>query len=586
MPATNGWAGRVLLVDLSGRSFCGITPDEKIYRDYLGGKGLAAWFMRPHCTLPWDSPDMPLLFFTGPLAGTSSPLSSRFTVMSVSPLTGGVFDSSAGGSFGAELKRAGFDGLIVTGKSEPLCGISICGGSVEFTDASHLAGRPVSDTFRSLPSEGSAAVTGHGAENGVLFANIAFSGHSFAGRGGLGLVMASKGLKYIHIKGSSETAVCDSELFEESGRTIIRQISASPALAGRLGISEYGTGAFYDLMQSRMTMPAFNFRGTLFAAGEHMNAWSYKKMFGMNKTGCEGCHLLCKKISDSGFFLPEFDTMSHFSALIGNSSIDSVIEASGLCDEAGIDSITAASTIACYMELNGIENENFDFLALLRDIIASRGEGERLKEGSFRYASGSNNPSLSMSVKKLELPACDPRGAYGTALAYAVSPRGGCHLASYPISHEILRKPVATDRFTFSGKPRIIKLAEDSNAAMDSLSICRFASIASTLEEYSPLFRAATGVSLSGAEIAEAGERSFYLHKMMNAARGFTTADDDLPTRFFLSPGSSGNGINTPPLDRGEFLEARGKYYRIRGLSPDGLPLKQKYDELGIEWKA
>lgn len=584
MPAINGWTGKVLLVDLSSRSCSIITPDEKIYRQYLGGKGLAAWFMRRYCTLDWNDADTPLLFFTGPLAGTSSPMSSRFTVMSISPLTGTLFDSSAGGSFGIDLKRAGFDGIIITGGSRSLTGISISGESVEFTDASQLERKSVSATFASLPPEGSAAVAGYAAENGVLFANIAFTGHSFAGRGGLGLVMASKGLKYIHVRGDSELSVYDSKGFAEAERSIIRQISASPALAGELGISEYGTGAFYDLIRSRRMMPALNFGATYFPGSEHMNAWHYRKKFGMNKTGCFGCHIQCKKTSDDGWYLPEYDTMSHFSALVGNSSIDDVVAAAALCDDAGIDTISAASTIACYIEINNPGNGSYSVAEILNDIVHSRGEGEMLKCGSFRYAESSGNRDASISVKRLELPAYDPRGAYSTALAYALSTRGGCHLAAYPVSHEILRKPVATDRFTFGGKSRIIKLAEDANAAMDSLSVCRFASIASSLEEYSAVLRAVTGTRLNAAEIAEAGERVFYLIRMMNALRGFSSADDDLPARFFLEPGSSGDGISIPPINRDAFLEARVKYYKIRGLSPDGLPLKERCEELGIEW--
>ena len=187
-----------------------------------------------------------------------------------------------------------------------------------------------------------------------------------------------------------------------------------------------------------------------------------------------------------------------------------------------------------------------------------------------------------MDVKGQELPAYDPRGAYGMALAYATSTRGGCHLRAYPISHEILRKPVATDRFTFSGKARIIKLAEDLNAVVDSLTACKFIFFAAGLEEYARAFTAVTGATTTAQDLLRAGERIFYQERLMNAANGFTAADDDLPKRFFTEPGSSGNGLEIRALDREDFLAARARYYRIRGLDKEGRPTSAKTRELGL----
>jgi aldehyde:ferredoxin oxidoreductase len=179
-------------------------------------------------------------------------------------------------------------------------------------------------------------------------------------------------------------------------------------------------------------------------------------------------------------------------------------------------------------------------------------------------------PDLSMSVKSQELPAYDPRGAYGMALAYCTSNRGGCHLRAYPISHEILRKPVATDRFSFSGKARIIKIAEDTNAAVDSLVACKFSFFGATLEEYAELLSATTGVEYSPQVLKEIGERIYLIERFYNCANGFAAKDDLLPERFYTEPGSSGEGIEVPPIDRGRFAEELQKYYRIRGLTPEG----------------
>ncbi len=175
-----------------------------------------------------------------------------------------------------------------------------------------------------------------------------------------------------------------------------------------------------------------------------------------------------------------------------------------------------------------------------------------------------------MSVKSLELPAYDPRGAYGMALAYCTSNRGGCHLRAYPISHEILRKPVATDRFSFSGKARIIKIAEDTNAAVDSLVACKFSFFGATLEEYAELLAATTGVEYTPQGLKEIGERICLTERFYNCANGFAAQDDLLPERFFTEPGSSGEGIEIPPIDRARFDEELQKYYRIRGLTAEG----------------
>ncbi len=584
MPPLSGWTGRVLHIDLTDRSTRTINPPEKIYREYLGGRGIAGYYLKPCCTEPWNSPDMNLIFFTGPLAGTASPSSGLLSVMSISPLTGTVCHSSAGGNFGSMVKRAGWDGIVITGKSGSLCGISISNGIVEFSDASDLKGKNRSAVSASLPPYGSAAVTGPAAENGVLFAGISFDGSSFAGRGGLGLVMAEKGLKYIHVSGTGEIPLFDADELASASEDINRLVSASPFLKGELGISEYGTGALYDLIHSRRMMPSDNFRKTRFDDAGKMNAHAFRLKYGSEKSGCPGCSIQCRKIGSSGVVIPEYETMSHFSALIGNSDIDKVIEASMICAETGMDPISAASAIACYMEINSLTCEDFDFIKLLHDTAASRGDGEVLKSGSFRYASMAGRPELSMSVKKLDIAAYDPRGAYGLALAYAVSAKGGCHMDAYPISHEILRKPVATERFSFSGKARIIKLAEDLNAAVDSLVSCRFIFCAASVEEYSRVFHAVTGIPLSGHDLVTAGERICYNERIMNSLNGFSADDDDLPERFFITGGTSGDGISIPPVSRDEFLEARRKYYKIRGLSADGKPLKEKSDELGLQW--
>jgi aldehyde:ferredoxin oxidoreductase len=384
------------------------------------------------------------------------------------------------------------------------------------------------------------------------------------------------------VSGSGRTDISDRGLLDRAREEIIRLTSASPVLLGELGISNFGTGALLDLIQSRRMLPTDNFRATSFESAATVNAFSYKTKYHTKKTGCTGCHVLCKKKGEAGGIMPEYETMSHFTALVGNTDLDAVVEANRICNEAGMDTITAAVTLSCFREITGAALSPRDIISLLEDIAASRGVGAELKLGSYRYAESRGRPEISMSVKKLELPAYDPRGARGMALAYAVSTRGGCHLRAYPISHEILRKPVATDRFTFSGKARIIKIAEDLNAVIDSLTACKFLFFAATLEEYALAFQAVTGVPATAQDLLRAGERIYYRERMMNARNGFTSADDDLPARFFTMAGTGGDGIAVPAIDRSAFLKARADYYIIRGLDERGLPTERKAKELGL----
>jgi aldehyde:ferredoxin oxidoreductase len=201
---------------------------------------------------------------------------------------------------------------------------------------------------------------------------------------------------------------------------------------------------------------------------------------------------------------------------------------------------------------------------MVRKIAYRQGEGDMLAEGSKRYCASIGKPGLSMSVKGLEMPAYDPRGSYGMALAYGTSNRGACHLRAYPISQEILRKPVATDRFSFDGKARLIKVSEDTNAIVDSLSVCKFAFLGASIEEYAQLLAGATGSSYNGQGLMKTGEEIISLEREYNERNGFTPADDLLPERFFSEPGTPGEGIDVPPVDKQRYLEEMERYYRIR----------------------
>ncbi len=587
-----GWTGNILHINLTTQDFQVETPGMDFYRKYLGGKGMGGYYLRQCATLPFDHPDMVISLFTGPLVATIAPTSGRGHLVSKSPLTGLVGDASMGGKLPTQLKRAGWDGMVITGKSPHPIGIEISNARVKFYRADSLWGMDTHQVHNTLsPKKAGLACIGPAGENGVWFASVTVDRHHAAGRSGLGLCFGVKNLKYLLVEGQGHPRVKDLKGLKEAREDIIRLAAASPALMGQYGFTSLGTGAVYDLMDNRRMMPTNNFQATRFEHAGQLNAAAYAKAYTPKKYGCRGCHILCKKISKKigtrdkySTTMPEFETMSHFTALIGCHDTDLVVEANDRCNRYGMDTISAAVTLACRREITGQDYTRASLLSLLDDMAQDLGEGKILNKGSVVYAAAMGHPQAAMAVKGLELPAYDPRGAYGMALGYALSTRGGCHLRAYPITHEIFRKPVATDRFSFSGKARIIKIAEDVNAVVDSITACKFIFFAAGLEEYAKAYTAVTGEASSAQDLVTIGERIYYNERIINSLNGFDARDDDLPRRFFNEPGTSGNQIQIPPIDRTAFLDARKRYYDIRGLDSFGNPLRSKSKALGLEW--
>jgi len=574
-----GWTGKVLHVDLSTGESAAFHPSPRVYGQWIGGRGLAGYFLRPHCTLEWDDPDLPLLFFPGPLAGTAAPSANRGIMLSRSPMTGAVNDCSVGGGLAPALKRAGWDGLIITGRSQAPCGIEIDDGEVRVVGTG-LWGETTDVVFDRLAPDGaSVAAIGPAGESGSPLACVAVDRLHAALRGGMGACWGFRNLKYLAVQGTCEVAVRDEAGLAAATEAILRLTAASPVLMGRHGFANRGTGALYDLMDSRRMMPTDNFRRTRFEAAHALNAEAYRRAYNPSSHGCEGCHIRCKLVADDGRPVPDYEPMAHFSALIGNRDPELVMAANALCGRLGLDPVGAASALACRAEITGEPCTARTVIKALHDMA----HGGPLAGGSLDYAESCDRPDLSMSVKGLDLPAYDPRGAYGLALACAVNTRGGCPGHAGPLSHEVLRKPVATDRFTFSGKARIIKIAEDQNAAVDSLAGCRYVFLAAGLEEYARALSAVTGLDFSAGDLQARGERIVYRERIMNSLNGFGDCDDDLPARFFSEPGTPGGGVDVPPLDREAFLAARARYYRVRGLDEEGLPTQAEAARLQLE---
>jgi aldehyde:ferredoxin oxidoreductase len=560
----NAWHGKALYVDLSSGKIWTESLSEQVLISHIGGRGLGVAMMKDFFKLdPYDG-RMPMIFAVGPLCGTPAPASSRMSVVSRSPLTNTITDSSVGGTFPIKLKAAGYDCLVVTGKAPAPVFIAIRDDRVEIKDASTLWGKGCQETDSRLESEGISACIGPAGENLVRFANIMIGGANSAGRGGLGAVMGAKNLKAIVVDGTKKITLSDSSAFKKAQDDVMRLLRASPVVMGELGLGEYGTATLVDIVGQRKMAPTENFRKTFFPGAHAYSGPSLKKEFGFKKHGCAICPIQCKKLTSCGRPVPEYETLSHFGALNANSDAESIVKANLLCNNFGMDTISAAATFSAYGEARGKFLSPDEILDTLRKTAYREGEGDQLAEGSRRLCASLGKPQYSMSVKGLELPAYDPRGSYGIALAYGTSTRGGCHLRAYPISQEILRKPIAVDRFSFDGKARMIKIAEDNNAVVDSLAVCAFAFLGASIEEYAQMLAAATGMPFTGQGLMKIGEEIILAERLYNKENGFTREDDFLPERFYTEPGTPGEGIEIPPIDKARFTEELEKYYRMR----------------------
>ncbi len=575
-----GWTGKILHVDLTRAIAWREELPPSLLESYLGGRGLAVRLMRDYFKLDPFDPQMPLIFACGPLCGTSAPASNQLSLVSRSPLTGTIFDCTAVGAFPLQLKGAGQDVLLISGSSPSPVFISISRTKVEILPADDLWGSGVTTTRSALEKFGCVAAIGPAGENGVLFANVDFGFGNQSGRGGLGAVMGCKNLKAVVVAGNSEVKIADGDQFKTACQDVSRLFDASQFLSGPLGISHFGTALMVDLMSQRRMTPTENFSQTFFAAAGNYSGATVKSSCDAFSGSCCDCSIKCRMFGHDGQQLPEYDELSHFGALNGIGDLNCILESNRFCREVGMDAVSAAATIAVWGEIRGRFAATEEMPGLLQDMALCSGDGKQLAQGSRRMAEQLGHPELSMTVKSLELPAYDPRGAYGLALSYCTSTRGGCEQQANAIAHEILRKPVPTDRFSLSGKARIIFISEDTIAAADSLAICRFALLATSLEEYAAILSAVTGVKFSAGQLAGIGRNICLTEHFYNCINGFSRLDDILPERFFSEPGSSGDGIEIPPIDRKAFEEQLGKYYRIRGLNQDGC-----FEDAGFLWE-
>lgn len=596
-PHWHGYTGRILAVDLTGRSFQ-ITPlAEKDARAFIGGRGLAVWLFTRLAPpgVGACAPEAPLVLATGPLAGTAVPAAARVTLTARSPLTNTIFSATSSGGFGPRLKAAGFDALIITGASDTLIALDIAEDGVRFEPAGQLAGLEVDEATEALlagRTDANAAVIGSAAERDVPLSTVMFDAEIPAGRGGLGAVMGAKNLKGIVVSGTRTPSVAHTEDLDFFLYEANKAIASHPITSK--GLPRFGTAMYAGVLGRRGLVPASNFRadgGSIAASA--LSGERLAEDHAVRHTGCEGCPIACpgyrEGVVASDHRAPEYDALWAFGANLGIAELDAVIELDALCRRLGLDAVSVGGTIATAIELAetgrmSVESGVADLPAagdassIRHAIVAiatqTPGFGARASDGARVLAEAAGAPDVAMHAKGLELPGYDLRGMQGQGLGLATSNQGGDVASGDMLGFEVLGSPKLLDPNATHGKAGFLIVVQHLTAMLDSLAICPPASLALTEDHYARLFSAVTGLEIGGQELMLVGERIWNLERLYNLAEGFSARDDGLPERLLSEPDACGRTV--------ELAQMRAEYYRFRGWDECGVPQPEKLVRLGL----
>ncbi len=559
-----GYSGKILRVNLSRRKIETEDLPEEMCKKYIGGKGFGVKIlfeeMAPK-TAPYDPSNL-LIFATGPVNGTTLSGAARSCAVFKSPLTEAWGESQCGGYFAPLLKYAGYDMLIISGRTEKPVYITINDDEVELEDANHLWGKDTFETERVIREDHGEKFQvlsiGPAGENLVRYACISHAGGRQFGRCGGGAVMGSKRLKAVAVSGSGSVYISKPDKFDDFKRELNEKIKE------RLkSLTEYGTPALMALINTKGSLPTRYWTEGKFEGLEKINATAMKRMVKRNKA-CFACAVACGKISEikTGPYAggvvegPEYETLFAFGSLCGNDNLASIMKANEICDRLGIDTISAGNVIAFAMECyekgliakESAQGENLTFgnhgaiISVLRKIAYREGIGDVLAQGVRKAAKiiGKGAEKVAVHVKGLEPPGYDPRGLKGVALAYAVSCRGACHLRHLAYRPNLTGTPPfgkgKIDRLSYGGQARIVKESEDFYTLVDSMVLCKFVCLPTIgpilWEELTRLYSIVTGARVKKKELITAATRINNLVRSFNLREGVARADDTLPERL------------------------------------------------------
>ncbi len=608
-----GYANTLLRVNLTTRKITTEDIPEEYFREYIGGAGIATRYL--YDEIPFDADplgkDNKICLSVGPLNGGAYPTSGRFNLSCLSPLTGIWLDATSSGKLAYHLKKAGYDIVIIEGKSETPVYLNINNDDVELRDASKAWGKNVSDSMEALYADcgndkASMQLIGQAGEKMLPMANIMNNRKRTVGRGGAGAVMGSKNLKGFVIFGDKNIEFADSSAWKEIVKQSTKKIQDNPVVGQAL--PAYGTSVIFARQGESGDIPAKNWQ---------IGDWDgYMKISGISMAQtilvkhpnpCHACPIHCARhveIKDGDYKMhaegPEYETVAAFGSMCLNDNLESIAYANLKCNEYGMDTISVGASIAFAMEAyekgiitkedtGGIDltwgNEK-GILAMIDKIANQEDIGKILGLGVRKAAEelGDTAKEFSLHVKGLEIPYHDPRAFFETGVTYATSPRGACHLHGHvgswhdqPIPEGGLMEVLPPHKT--EGKGLMTKLVQDICTVVNSAVVCQFTNFALSVTHMAQALSTATGEPWDGKKVLQAGERIFNLQRAFNNRRGVTSADDILPERFLTSV--KGGPVEGKIPNMEAMLE---EYYEVRGWETDGKPSKTRLKELGLDF--
>lgn len=602
----DGFFGNLLEIDLSNGKTETKSLNPELVEDYLGGRGLATRIffenIDPSCN-PLKESNV-LVIATSPLLKTKAPTACRGHMVFKSPLTGMIGSSNCGGTWASRFKSTGHDVLVVKGKASQPVAVDIRPGKTEIHPAANLWGKDVHQTTqilrtqsRSSPSPGVLTI-GPAGENLCLYSAVMDDKNRAYGRSGSGAVWGSKNLKAITASGNMSPSIKNKERFQSGLDQALYMMKAAP-ITKRL-LRELGTSGLLKLIHLMDMLPHQNFQNNLHNSRdlEKISGETLRSSILESVGACYGCPIACQRHTGVGRKKgegPEYETLVMLGPNCGIYNLETVALANYRCNELGLDTISFGGTLACAMELyeKGILDKkaaggiplnfgNDRILPVLVDLTAYRRDfGEKLAEGSYRLASGFHHPQFSMSVKKMEIPAYDPRSSFTQASGYMTSPTGACHLrGGYAVSLAFFGGTKEIPRFSLQQSPLAIRNMQNLGIIQDSLGICRFTGFAFSTEPWARMVSGATGMDFSTSHLQKISNRIASLERVFNLEAGLNPEYDCLPERFSLE------SICVEGKDKlisfEEVRKIRGDYYQSRRWSPLGEPLPSVRNDLRL----
>lgn len=597
------WFRRLLRVDLTHHTATVEEIPAEVLRAFVGGKGLGTYYLFRELEPQVDplGPENKVFIAPGALGGTLAPASSRYVAMTKSPLTGIYLDTNAGGHFGPELKLTGHDLLILEGRSPEPVALVIKGGEVTFRDAADLWGRSIYETESRLREAlGDPAFRvlsiGPGGERQVKYACASNDYSRQLGRGGLGAVLGSKRLKAIAVRGTRPLPVAESEAFMEAVDLALEEIANNPWVPHK---REHGTIDSLDANYAFGIVPVANFTRSVFEDLDAVNAAVFHGLVEA-RLACVTCPVACSKGTrlkgpgrEGSVEGPEYETASMLGVNCLVRDPQAVVHANVICNEAGIDTISAGATVGMVLAAADAERLSWERLdldpgmergemvvTLLERIVRREGVGDLLAEGVRVAGKALGIADLAPEVKGLEFSAYEPRVSPGMSLAFMTSDRGACHQRSSPVGREVTG---VLPWFTVEGKPEFVKRQQDEKAAEECLGVCQFPYGIGLLDEaLVALLSAASGEAWTYERLCTVGERIWNLSRAFNAGAGIDRSDDYLPLRFSEEPLPDGMNAGRV-ISREDQDRMLDRYYELRGWTERGLPTPEIWAELGLE---